>query len=153
MRTGKLDHLLDGTVHEISTWIELILCPENRNPMYETYLRREYVIIQETHAKKIASANRRDVQIEWHGEEYSRDWNNKPLPPLPQGCARLWCIKAWKLTENHNQELRKIHTLRDHQRDYILSWYIKKDIPEDVAKATLEELTVDQISKLFNSII
>ena len=59
MRKGKLDYLLNGTAHEMSTWLELCLC--KTNPMFEDYSRKEYETIDHKHAKKIASAKRRDV--------------------------------------------------------------------------------------------
>ena len=120
MRKGKLDYLLD-TEATVSVWIELCLCKVN--PMFEDYSRKEYELIDHDHAQKIASAQRRDVALEWQGQEYTTDWNGNYLPPIPKGKARLWCIVAWKLTENHNQELRAAHEEDDRKRALVMDYF------------------------------
>ncbi len=147
MRKGKLDYLLDGTTHEMSTWLELCLC--NTNPMFEEYSRKEYELIDYEHAKKIAQANRRDVALEWRGQEYAVDWNGNSLPAIPQGKARLWCIVAWKLTENHNRELRAAHAEDDRKRKLVMKYFIHtfKRTPEE-AKVTANQLPPKAIKSI-----
>ena len=147
MKKGKLDYLLNGTPHEMSTWIELCLC--KTNPMFETYLRKEYEIIDHKHAEKIASANRRDVELEWQGHEYATDWNGNSLPPIPEGKARLWCIVAWKLTENHNRELRATHAEDDRKRALVVDYFTGRlGLSPEEAQATADELPSKAIESL-----
>jgi len=147
MRKGKLDYLLNGTAHEMSTWLELCLC--KTNPMFEDYSRKEYETIDHKHAKKIASANRRDVALEWRGQEYATDWNGNSLPPIPEGKDRLWCIVAWKLTENHNRELRAAHKEADRKRALVVDYFTGKlGLSPDEAQATADELPSKAIESL-----
>ena len=147
MKKGKLDYLLNGTPHEMSTWIELCLC--KTNPMFETYLRKEYEIIDREHALKIVSAERRDVELEWHGHEYAMDWNGNSLPSIPEGKARLWCIVAWKLTENHNRELRAAHKEDDRKRTLVIGYFTGKlGLSSDEAQATADALPSKAIESL-----
>ena len=149
MRKGKLDYLLDGTAHEQSTWLELCLC--RTNPMFETYSRKEYELIDHEHAEKIASAKRRDVALEWRGQEYAADWNGRCLPAIPEGKARLWCIVAWKLTENHNRELRAAHEEDDRKRALVIDYFTGKlGLTSDEAQATANELPLKAIESLLD---
>ena len=145
MRKGKLDYLLDGTPHEMSTWLELCLC--STNPMFEDYSRKEYEIIDHDHALKISQANRRDVALEWRGQEYAVDWNDNSLPLIPRGKARLWCIKAWKLTENHNRELRAAYAEDDRKRAIVAAYFTDNlGLALDEAQDTTNELPSEAIN-------
>ena len=146
MRKGKLDYLLDDKA-TISVWLELCLC--NTNPMFEDYSRKEYEIIDHDHALKISQANRRDVALEWRGQEYTVDWNDNSLPPIPRGKARLWCIKAWKLTENHNRELRAAYAEDDRKRAIVAAYFTDYlgRTPEE-SKAAAHQLSPEAIDGL-----
>jgi len=91
--------------------------------MFESYSRKEYELIDREHAKKIDSANRRDVALEWRGQEYATDWNGRSLPAIPEGKARLWCITAWKLIENHNRKLRAAYAEDDRKRALVTAYF------------------------------
>jgi len=117
--------------------------------MFEDYSRKEYETIDHKHAKKIASANRRDVALEWRGQEYATDWNGNSLPPIPEGKDRLWCIVAWKLTENHNRELRAAHKEDDRKRALVIDYFTGKlGLSPDEAQATADELPSKAIESL-----
>tara|TARA_Y100000310_G_scaffold339829_1_gene433739 strand:- start:36 stop:416 length:381 start_codon:yes stop_codon:yes gene_type:complete len=117
--------------------------------MFETYSRKEYELIDHEHAEKIASANRRDVALEWRGQEYATDWNGRSLPAIPEGKARLWCIVAWKLTENHNRELRAAHKEADRKRALVVSYFTDRlGLDLDEAEATADELPSKAIDGL-----
>ena len=146
MKKGKLDYLLDDKA-TISVWLELCLC--NTNPMFEDYSRKEYEIIDREHAQKISQANRRDVALEWQGEEYAVDWNDNSLPAIPRGKARLWCIKAWKLTENHNRELRAAYAEDDRKRARVMEYFTDTlGLDLDEAQDTTNELSSEAIDGL-----
>ena len=146
MRKGKLDYLLDNKA-TISVWIELCLCKVN--PMFEDYSRKEYQIIDHEHAQKIAQADRMDVVLEWQGEEYTVDWNDNSLPPIPEGKARLWCIAAWKLTENHCKELALAHAEDDRKRALVVSYFTDKlGLASEEAEATVNGLSSKAIDGL-----
>jgi len=146
MRKGKLDYLLDDKA-TISVWIELCLCKVN--PMFEDYSRKEYQIIDHEHAQKIAQANLRDVVLEWQGEEYAVDWNGNSLPAIPEGKARLWCVVAWKLTENHNRELCLAHAEDDRKRALVVSYFTDTlGLDLDEAQDTTNELPVEAVESL-----
>ena len=146
MRKGKLDYLLDNKA-TISVWIELCLCKVN--PMFEDYSRKEYQIIDHEHAQKIAQADRMDVVLEWQGEEYTVDWNDNSLPPIPEGKARLWCIAAWKLTENHCKELALAHAEDDRKRALVVSYFTDRlGLASEEAEATANELSPKAIDGL-----
>ena len=117
--------------------------------MFEDYSRKEYETIDHKHAKKIASAKRRDVALEWRGQEYATAWNGNSLPPIPEGKARLWCIVAWKLTENHNRELRAAYKEDDRKRALVLDYFTGKlGLSLDEAQATADELPSKAIESL-----
>jgi hypothetical protein len=146
MRKGKLDYLLDDKA-TISVWLELCLC--NTNPMFEDYSRKEYQIIDHDHALKISQAKRRDVALEWQGEEYAVDWNGNSLPPIPEGKARLWCVVAWKLTENHNRELRAAYAEDDRKRARVMEYFTDTlGLDLDEAQDTTNELSSEAINGL-----
>jgi hypothetical protein len=146
MRKGKLDYLLDDKA-TMSEWIELCLC--KTNPMFESYSRKEYEIIDRQHAEKIAQANRQDVVLEWAGKEYTVDWNNNSLPSIPEGKVRLWCVVAWKLTENHNRSLRLAHAEDDRKRALVVDYFTGRlGLSPEEAQATADELPSKAIESL-----
>ena len=146
MRKGKLDYLLDDKA-TISVWIELCLC--RTNPMFEDYSRKEYQIIDQEHAQKIAQADRMDVVVEWKGLEYAVDWNDNSLPPIPEGKARLWGIAAWKLTENHCKELALAYAEDDRKRALVVSYFTDKlGLASEEAEATVNGLPSKAIDGL-----
>ena len=146
MRKGKLDYLLDDKA-TISVWIELCLC--RTNPMFEDYSRKEYQIIDQEHAQKIAQADRMDVVVEWKGLEYAVDWNDNSLPPIPEGKARLWCVVAWKLTENHCKELALAHAEDDRKRALVVSYFTDTlGLTSEEAEATVNGLPLKAIDGL-----
>ena len=117
--------------------------------MFESYSRKEYQIIDCEHAQKIAQANRSDVVLEWQGEEYTVDWNNNSLPSIPEGKARLWCVVAWKLTENHNRELRLAHAEDDRKRALVMDYFTDRlGLSTEEAEATANELPLKAIESL-----
>jgi len=119
--------------------------------MFETYSRKEYELIDHEHAEKIAYASRRDVALEWRGQEYATDWNGRSLPVIPEGKARLWCIVAWKLTENHNRELRAAHKEDDRKRALVIGYFTGKlGLTPDEAQATANELPSKAIESLLD---
>ena len=99
----NLDYLLeDPTLCQV--WVELKLT--KTNPLHEDYYRLDSVEVTLTEASKIAHAKCKGIVVEYQGKEYTNTWDNKPMPRLTVGKARLWCSKAWELS-NQKRQLEK----------------------------------------------
>ena len=105
---ADLDYALNNP-ETTQFWVEFALT--KGNPLHNDYAgRMEYVDITLAQAAKIAQANCTGIRLEYQGQEYTKDWNDKPLGKLNRHTVRLWCLKAW-------QAMNQRHELYEKRRD------------------------------------
>jgi hypothetical protein len=99
----NLDYLLDDP-SLCQVWVELKLT--KTNPLHDDYFRLDSVEVTLDEASKIAHARCKGIVVEYQGKEYTNTWDGKLMPRLAVGTARLWCSKAWELS-NQKRQLEK----------------------------------------------
>lgn len=135
----NLDYLLDDP-SLCQVWVELKLT--KTNPLHDDYYRLDSVDITLDEASKIADAECQGVVVEYQGKEYTNTWDDKPMPKLTVGTARLWCSKAWELS-NQKRLLEKSKIDKRDAKLKIVLEYLLIAGRDDIGRAEILSLPRD----------
>ena len=147
----NLDYLLDNP-SLCQVWVELKLT--KTNPLHEDYYRLDSVDITLDEASKIAHAECKGIVVEYQGKEYTNTWDNKPMPKLTVGTARLWCSKAWELSSQKRQLENSKIKAREQKVSTVVKYLVDSlGIAESAIRQELYDLGRARQSELIDNML